>query len=159
MASANLDLERSIYAPRDRVLATTFVICVAAVLVGCGGGASSNGANSAEARFVALANAICDKTNTTRALSPPTRTELARLRSLARSARKAPRVATYLSDLSARRTLRTAMSNLSKKAFDLPHGTSYVEESYRLDVSVYTDAKALGLTSCIGRPPRKPIGG
>ncbi len=42
------------------------------------------------------------------------------------------------------------------------HGESFFslfEESYRLNLKVYEDAKAIGLTACIGQPPRKPIEG
>lgn len=36
---------------------------------------------------------------------------------------------------------------------------SLFEESYRLEVKVQTDLKALGVTACIGPRPRKPIEG
>ena len=36
---------------------------------------------------------------------------------------------------------------------------SLFEESYRLEVKVQVDLKALGATTCIGPRPRKPIEG
>jgi hypothetical protein len=138
-----------------RIAATWLALSVTAVIVvGCGG----SGHSAAEARFVALANAVCLKTNTDRATSPPTTTEFARLRALAKSARKAPRVATLLSDFAARRRLRTALSKLSNKTYSVTLG-SYLDKAYRLNVRVYTDEKALGLARCLGAPPRKPISG
>jgi hypothetical protein len=71
----------------------------------------------------------------------------------------APRVATFLSDLAARRRLRTVVSKLSNKGSNVLHAGSYIEEAYRLNVKIYADEKALGLTSCLGPPPRKPIEG
>jgi hypothetical protein len=34
-----------------------------------------------------------------------------------------------------------------------------LERFYRLQLRIYDDARALGLTSCLGKPPRAPIGG
>jgi hypothetical protein len=143
--------------PVPRIASTWLVLSMTAMLVaGCGG--SGNGA--AEARFVAFANTICFKINSREATTPPTPTERARLRVLEKSARKAPRVATFLSDLAARRRLRTALSKLPNKGFNVvPDGRSYLDKAYRLSVRVYADEKALGLTSCLGKPPRKPIEG
>src|ERR1017187_6012696 len=102
-----------------RIAATCLVLSGTALfVVGCGGG----GHSPAEARFVALAEAICLKTNTMRAERPPTSAEFTRLRSLANSARKAPRVATFLSDLAARRRLRTALSKLATRKPNAPSG-------------------------------------
>jgi hypothetical protein len=135
--------------------------CVAAALAGCGGGASSTAASTAEAHLAALANAICRESHTNRATGPPfeahLKTEFAKLRALIRSDRKLPRVATYISDIQARDRLRTAMSKLSKK--EVPYAFSLMEDNYRLGVKIQADLKALGMTSCIGPRPRKPIEG
>jgi hypothetical protein len=40
----------------------------------------------------------------------------------------------------------------------LPSPVSSLEDSYRLSVKVRDDEKALGLSDCIGAPPRPPIG-
>jgi hypothetical protein len=34
-----------------------------------------------------------------------------------------------------------------------------LERFYRLQLRIYNDVKALGLTSCIGKPPRAPVRG
>jgi hypothetical protein len=34
-----------------------------------------------------------------------------------------------------------------------------LERFYRLQLRIYDDVRALGLTSCLGKPPRAPIGG
>jgi hypothetical protein len=48
----------------------------------------------------------------------------------------------------------------SGKGGEGPNPFSLLEESYRLEVKVQADLKALGVTSsCLGSPPRKPIGG
>ena len=36
---------------------------------------------------------------------------------------------------------------------------NYFAHIYRLQLQYYNASKALGLTDCLGRPPRKPIGG
>jgi hypothetical protein len=140
-------------------------VVLATALVGCGGGASTSAANRrAEARFVTLFNTICGKLNSNRAQSPPTKTELAMLRALAKSASGAPRVALFKSDLAARRKLRAELDKLPKTGgYVIGHGRpdvgSYLDRAYRLNVRVYADEKALGLTSCLGPPPQKPIEG
>jgi hypothetical protein len=95
--------------------------------------------------------------------------EFARVRALIHSDRKLPRVGAFISDSAARRRVQAAMRKLSKKAgngayFSRKEGKganafSLLEESYRLEVKVQADLKALGLTSCVGPTPRKPIGG
>lgn len=153
-------------------LLSTVLICVAAALAGCGGG-SSTAANTPEAHLAALANATCREFHTNRATGAPfeahMKTEFARVRALIHSDRKLPRVSTFISDSAARRRVQAAMRKLSKKAgngafFSRKEGKganafSLLEESYRLEVKVQADLKALGLTSCLGPTPRKPIGG
>jgi hypothetical protein len=34
-----------------------------------------------------------------------------------------------------------------------------IERFYRLQLQIYNDLKALGLTPCLGKPPRAPISG
>jgi hypothetical protein len=36
---------------------------------------------------------------------------------------------------------------------------SDIEDAYKLSVKLRDDEKALGMSACIGRPPRPPIGG
>jgi hypothetical protein len=133
-------------------------IVLATAPVACGGRTPSTAESAAEARFIALANAICRKVNTPRAEFPPTEAEFVRLRTLERAARKAPRVALLLSDLAARRKLRDALDKLTKQEYVIKRG-SYLDQAYRLNVKVYADQRTLGLTSCSGARPRKPIEG
>jgi len=94
-------------------------------------------------------------------------TDLAGVRALIHSDRKLPRVATLIGDLAARQKTQVALRKLSRKAgsgayFSRKEGKganafSLLEESYRLEVKVQADLKALGMTSCLGPPPRKLI--
>jgi hypothetical protein len=96
-------------------------------------------------------------------------TDLAGVRALTHSDRKLPRVATLIGDLAARQRNHNAVRELSGKAgkaayFSRKEGKganafSLLEESYRLEVKVRADLKALGMTSCLGPPPRKLIVG
>jgi hypothetical protein len=142
------------------VLSTTLAY-VAVALAGCGGGSSSSGANAAEAHLAALANRVCRESHTLRATGPPfeahLKSEFASVRALISSDRGVPRVGTLVSDLAAQHRLRSAFGTRQGK--EVTRGFSLLEESYRLEVKIQADLKALGLTSCIGPPPRKPIGG
>jgi len=56
----------------------------------------------------------------------------------------------------------TAVGNgayFSRKEGKGANAFSVLEESYRLEVKVQADLKALGMTSCLGPPPRKLIVG
>jgi hypothetical protein len=150
---------------RHYPLAIVFT-CIVAALVGCGGSASSQD----EAHLAAVANVVCAKSETLGEHPGFLRADLARLRALIHSDRKLPRVSRFISDSAAQRRMQAAMRKLSKKAgngafFSKKEGNgsnplSLWEESYRLDVKVQADLKALGVTSsCIGPRPRKPIGG
>jgi hypothetical protein len=138
-------------------------------LVGCGS-ASTPAEKAAEAHFVALANAICREAGTTEATRASVlagrKTELARAHALLNSARNQPAVRTYILDLAAQKRLRSTMSKGSGAFFNRSdthsHGPrifSELEDAYRLSVKIRADAKALGMTACIGHAPRAPIGG
>lgn len=147
-----------------RCLLTTVLICVVAALAGCGGSASSR----AEAHLAALANAACGNAE---GMGDHFHlgTDLAGVRALMHSDRKLPRVATLNRDLAARQREQAAVRKLSRKAgngtyFSRKEGKganafSLLEESYRLEVEIQADLKALGMTSCLGPPPRKLIVG
>jgi hypothetical protein len=150
-------------------LLSTVLICVAAALAGCGGG-SSTAANTPEAHLAALANATCREFHTNRATGAPfeahMKAEFAKVRALIHSDRKLPRVSTFISDSAAQRRVQAAILREASpgKVFRRKEGKganafSLLEESYRLEVKVQADLKALGLTSCLGPTPRKPIGG
>jgi hypothetical protein len=148
-------------------LLSTVLICVA--LAGCGGSGSSRAA----AHLAAVANAICRESHTNRATGAPfevhMKAEFAKVRALIHSDRKLPRVATLIGDLAASQREQVALRKLSRKASngsffsrrerDGANAFSLLNESYRLEVKVQADLKALGLTSCLGPPPRKLIVG
>lgn len=117
---------------------------------------------SPEAHLAAVANSIC-RASREEMREPPDGAALkarsARLRALIVSDRKLPRVATYLSDVAARRRLLAEMKKVSNKGSGAADAISDIEEAYRLDVEIRTDLQAIGLASCTGPPPRKPIGG
>lgn len=96
--------------------------------------------------------------------------ELGELRVVMTSARTQPRVRGFMSDLTALDGIYTALNNR------MPILRDYIYEAgrfryevgrlryeagrfRRIDARVNADEKALGLTSCIGPPPRHPIGG
>jgi hypothetical protein len=151
-----------------RCLLAMVPICVVVVLAGCGGSASSR----AEAHLAVLANAACRNAEDM-GDHFHLGTELAGVRALMHSDRKLPRVATLIGDLAARQREQVALRKLSGKAgngayFSRKEGKgankgeganafSLLEESYRLEVKLQADLKALGLTSCLGPPPRKLI--
>lgn len=58
-----------------------------------------------------------------------------------------------------RRALYAETSKLSKLGTFVSGQPDYLERFYRLQVQIYDDYKALGLTRCLGRPPRPPISG
>lgn len=161
------------------------VIAAACLLAGCGGGGLSTASSTADrAHIVTLADAICreyadihtrrprsgrdDLRSEIEQLRAYEQTEFARLRAVVGSAHKLPGFNAYASDLAALGRLRTAMSKLVGKGSEVAifskdddpfHALSYMEESYRLDVKIDDDEQALGLDSCIGPRPRRPISG
>jgi hypothetical protein len=147
-----------------RRLLVMVLICVVVVLAGCGGSASSR----VEAHLAVLANAACRNAEDM-GDHLHLGTELAGVRALMHSDRKLPRVATLMRDLAARARNRAALRKLSSKAVNgayfsrkkekVANPFSLLEESYRLEVKVQADLKALGMTSCLGPPPRKLIVG
>jgi hypothetical protein len=113
------------------LIAATALVWVI-VLAGCGGAAK----NSAEARFVALTNAICRevaKPGFVAGRDARIRSEEA-VRALVDAAHQSPRVARYLSNAERQEGV----------------------DSYRLRAKLYAEKKALGLTACLGSPPRNP---
>jgi hypothetical protein len=134
---------------------------------------------ASQAHIVALANAICREaktakiTNATRAsFIAHRKAELARVHTLMNSTRDLPLVSIYIADLAAQKRLRSEMSaaagesNLMSSGgssplhrVHLPHAMSDMEDAYKLSMKLRDDEKALGMSACIGQPPRPPIGG
>lgn len=101
------------------------------ILAGCGGTSSS----TADARFVALANAACRETHdrTSQERDPSSVAhEQQEMRALVVAARTSHRAAGYLADLESQET----------------------NDTYKLRVKTYQDGKVLGLASCLGSLPR-----
>jgi len=146
-------------------LLATALTCAVAVGA-CGGSTSTTAAKTAEAHLVKFAKTVCAEIregNKTEPDDAALKTQAKRLVALMFAAHKAPRVARLISDSDARQRVRSAMPKLAGKnpnrAFLVHAGVhSLFKEYYRLEVKVYADEKAVGI-SCIGRPPRKPIGG
>jgi hypothetical protein len=114
-----------------RLVAAPALVCVI-VLAGCGGASK----NPAEARFAVLANMLCreaDEPGFVAGRHARIRTEEV-ARAQVNAAHRSRRVARYLSDL----------------------GHQEGEDTYRLRAKIYADKKGLGLSSCLGRPPRNP---
>jgi hypothetical protein len=116
-----------------RTLAATSLLCVV-LFTGCGGASK----NSAEARSVALTNRLCGA-EAGPGLGPGREARIRAegqraVRALITAAHESPRVARYLSD----------------------EERTEGEDSYRLRLKIYADKKALGLTACLGPPPRNP---
>jgi hypothetical protein len=137
-------------------------ISVVVAMAGCGGSASSR----VEEHLAAVADAAC---RNAQGMGDHFHlgTDLAGVRALINSDSKLPRVATLIGDLAARAREQVALRKLSRKARngsffsrrerDEANPFWLLEESYRLEVKVQADLKALGMTSCLGPPPRKLI--
>jgi hypothetical protein len=144
-------------------------MCGALVLAGCGGGGAPAGADTAEAQFVALGNAICRELKAhpgaharpARPASTREETRLSRLRALMTSDTKLPHVGMFRSDLAAQKRVQFAMLRSVSPTKDgiAANATELYEQFYRANVKVWADEKALGLNACMGPHPRKPIGG
>jgi len=120
---------------------------------GCGS-APPKGDPATVARLVAEANAVCRT-------SPPNAVVLpARLHPIMMALRKA------VLYLPAGRAIHEAEAKLHAVRVELHARSGSVERLmddfelvYRFETQIYDGWKSIGLTSCIGRPPRKPIGG
>jgi hypothetical protein len=120
-----------------------------------------------EARVLAEANAFCR--SLAKGLSVPTPGERARAgpTSIADAIRHAfghlPAGKALYEALAKRQALIAEMKQLrsggSYSGLLVARSLHQLERSYQLGLQIYDDEKALGLTSCLGRPPRPPISG
>jgi hypothetical protein len=86
--------------------------------------------------------------------------DLAKLRPLIDADRKLPSVAKLDSDPAAERKFTsTVEKSAGKHPGELLGPNSYFAKTYNLELEVYADARSLGLSSCLGAPPRAAIGG
>jgi hypothetical protein len=103
------------------------------ILSGCGGASKK----ATEVRYVALANSLCRETQKPGfdARRPSSiRREQEEAHALVGVARTSRRAASYLTDLESQEG----------------------DDTYQLRAKTYADKKALGLTACLGPPPRNP---
>jgi hypothetical protein len=138
-------------------------------LASCGGDGSPAVAHTAEARFVALANAICrDSKAHIGAHSRPAdpalareETNASRLRALLASDTKLPGVGILRADLAAPQRVQIALLHSVSPTKDgiAANALELFGWLYRTNVNVWADEKTLGLSSCVGPRPRKPTGG
>jgi hypothetical protein len=146
----------------SRTLLIASALAVIALPSGCG---SSKPDPAREARLVAEANALCASI-LHRAHPSQTKQREAQQR-LVTVAKALSVAAAYLStgkslnEARAKlRALHVEIGKLSKSgAFSFSGPPDYIERSYRLQVQIYDDYKALGLARCLGPPPRPPISG
>ena len=153
--------------PRD--FGGAMLICGALVLAGCGGGGSLASANTAEAQFVALGNAVCRElkahprahARSDRPASARQEQKLSKFRALMTSDTKLPHVGMLRSDLATQKRIQSAMLRLVSPTKDgiAADATELLDQFYRINLKVWTDERALGLNACMGPHPRKPIGG
>jgi hypothetical protein len=132
---------------------------------------------TAEAHFVEFAKGLCKQgkppAESGEAIRHELHAEVGTLHALMLSARKAPRVARLISDITAQERAKQALEKLARTGTRTASGKGLswaffgdaaghpfelLNDSYRLSAKVYADEKALGI-SCIGPPPRKPIAG
>jgi hypothetical protein len=153
--------------------------CAVAVLGGCGG-SSSTVTPTAKARAFALASVACLEYN--RFLeaqqahegqgSPGLeleqfleRTEERgnKVRAALHPVEKLPGVATYISDLTTQVESESALASELKKSaaayLQLAETKPFAEKTRRAGAEVAADAKALGLSACVGPEPRKAVDG
>jgi hypothetical protein len=155
------------------------VAVVSCLLVGCDNSGTSMSKNVG-AHAVTVANAICREYNsyiyTERGLedkggqgSEPGQfladreAEIGRLRAALSTTSESPQMRSYITSLVAEERLLAALHNEVKTGYEaythLALSKSYRDESRRLSLKLAAEARALGLESCIGPHPRRPIAG
>ena len=135
------------------------------LLASCGGSAPKPDP-ATKARLVAEANALC-RQQARQVLRLPEQQKVALQHRLAYFSRAIRKAAAYLpagKDLErAYAGRRQLMHELAKRS---SHGgfvtgppTHLIDRGYGLELQIHDDWKALGLTSCLGPPPKRPISG
>lgn len=141
------------------------LVSAAAVLATLGGCGSTNPKPdpAREARLVAETNALCASALAPGASLKAQRSEAQhRLTVLLKALTKAwayLAAGRSLNEAGAKRRTLNAEAQKREKSGTFRSAMDYLERSYRLQRQIYDEARALGLTQCIGRPPRPPIGG
>jgi hypothetical protein len=162
---------------RSRAFLAFVAASFAFSIAGCGKDAAAPRL-SAEQRAVAEVNEVCaEYTAFARAWAAqvgerPSRPAVERLRTvksaaaartrtLLRPVAAEPRVRRYLDAVAARERLRSQLATLAagRKSNSTRLAPDPLGRLYAATLRAYEDARALGLGSCTGPPPRKPIGG
>jgi hypothetical protein len=137
-------------------------VALVAVATGCGDTGSPSNQSARVAALVALTNKVCHEALLEhRAQSDPVRQrDAAKLRALVREDRNLPRLHKLFVDEATRRKVQETFARITQgKSFGvLPRGVEPLEESYRANLRIYHDQKALGMNTC-AQPPRAPISG
>lgn len=165
-------------AARSRTLLLAGALLVIATLSGCGS-STPKPAPAREARLVAEANALCASIVHNRAHATQTQKleEQHHLAALEKAVRQAAAYLPAGRSLDEAHTKRLALLQAFQRELRAQtHGHTptrptivithpkeepfyFIDESYRLQMQAYNAVKALGLTECVGKPPRAPISG
>jgi hypothetical protein len=163
---------------RRRLLATVLA-CLAAALGGCGGSESAF-TPAEKAHAFALAGAACaqydrfiEAQQAHEGSGSPnaeleqflenTETRTRAVREAMRPLQKLPHVAGYIADLTAQEGSLTALSTQLRKSpeayLKLAETEPFANNTRKYGADVASDAKLLGLSTCVGPRPGKPITG
>jgi hypothetical protein len=167
-----------------RCLLAGLLACAVGALGGCGGGSGggSSTATAAErAHAFALAGVACGEydrfleslrlhegegnpNSELEQFLERTEQRGNQVRAALTPVEKLPGVPTYMTDLTTQVESETALLRELKKSpmayLELAETKPFAEKTRRAGAAVGADAKALGLSSCVGpKPPRKPIKG
>jgi hypothetical protein len=150
----------------ERRIRVALLAVLAACVVVLGGRGGLSAEQKRARHLVAVGNATCRefRANARGDREPPAnenapaRSKLAALRALLAADRNLPNVGAYLADAAKRRRL---MAETETPGFVAPgrNRRSLIDELHAADVKIQADLRAIGLTSCIGTPPKRPIGG
>jgi hypothetical protein len=140
------------------------VLAVLALLGGCGSSAPKPDPVR-EARLVAEANMLCrswahlPRRMQDREVVQFQKRVAAVTNALLQAAAYLPAGRSWKEARAKQRALYAERSKLMRSGGFVPGSPNLIERFYRLRLQIYDDVKALGVTSCVGQPPRPPIGG
>jgi hypothetical protein len=146
---------------RRTLLGASWFVALA-VVSGCG---SSKSDPAREARLVAETNGLCTSmfhhTHPSQTKQREAQHRLAILtKALSEAAVYLPAGRSLNEAHAKRRALYAKLGKLSTSGtFVAPGRPDYAEQFYRLQLQIYDDYKALGLTRCLRQPPRPPLSG
>jgi hypothetical protein len=144
-------------------LRVTTLVVVLLWTVSCGGSATKPDP-ATKARVVAEANALCrQQARRSRPLAEQVQAAFQHrlaylLRAITKAAANLPAATALERERTARRQLMRELSKRSAGGESVPP-TVLMDRLYRVELLIHDDWKALGLTACLGPPPRPPISG